>query len=298
MALRTGAALTGAVGLGVGYGFWEASQIRVERQTIAVPNLAGAFAGKTIAVLADLHHGPFVSIDFIHRAVQIANSLKPDLFALVGDFNHRRERTTHDLPPCVEALSELRAPLGAYAVPGNHDLPDQGQIYQNAIASTALIDLTNRHECISLNGEHLWLAGVDDLWRGRPNVTSALTGVPAGAAVVLLSHNPDYAEVVPDPRVGLMLSGHTHGGQVYLPIYGSPWVPSQFGDKYRQGLVQGPASQVFVSRGLGEAGVPLRVRVPPEINLLTLVRSQRSEVRGQRSEVRAEVRSQPLISDL
>ena len=87
---------------------------------------------------------------------------------------------------------------------------------------------------------------------------------------MLLCHNPDYAEAAPDARVGLMLSGHTHGGQVYLPVLGSAWLPSRYGDKYRRGLVQGPASKVFVSRGLGEAGVPLRVNAPPEINLLTL----------------------------
>jgi predicted MPP superfamily phosphohydrolase len=88
--------------------------------------------------------------------------------------------------------------------------------------------------------------------------------------VILLSHNPDFAEDRPDGRVGLVLSGHTHGGQVYLPGTRSTWLPSKYGDKYRQGLVRGPASAVFVSRGLGEAGVPLRVNAPPEVCLLTL----------------------------
>ena len=90
---------------------------------------------------------------------------------------------------------------------------------------------------------------------------------------MLLSHNPDFAEDYPDERVGLMLSGHTHGGQIYLPGCGSKWLPSKYGTKYRGGLVRGPASQVFISRGLGEAGVPMRMNVPPEINVLTLARA-------------------------
>jgi predicted MPP superfamily phosphohydrolase len=121
-----------------------------------------------------------------------------------------------------------------------------------------------------LSGESLWLAGVDDLWRGRPNLPSALAGIPQRSAVILQCHNPDFMEEVPDARVGLALCGHTHGGQIYLPALGSPWIPSKYGEKYRHGLVQGPKSQVFVSRGLGEAGVPLRMNSLPEINLITL----------------------------
>lgn len=263
-------ALLGAGGiLGTAcYGFWEASDIQVTEQTVTVPNLPLAFDGKTIAVLADLHHGPFVGIEFIRSAVRLTNSLAPDLIALVGDYAHKG-RTAHiELPPCLEALSQLTAPLGVFAVPGNHDMQRGGDVYQALIADTPLTDLTNKHRTVALNGEHLYLAGVDDLWWGKPDLARALSGVPANAGVVLLSHNPDFAEIRPDPRVGLILSGHTHGGQVYLG--GAPWLPSRFGAKYRRGLVRGPMSSVFVSRGLGEAGVPLRLNAPPEICILTL----------------------------
>jgi predicted MPP superfamily phosphohydrolase len=272
-ALQVSGGLAAGAGLGIGYGFWEASQIVVSRTTVPVPNLPDTFAGKTIGVLADLHYGVFVGIDFVHAAVRLANSLQPDIFALVGDYSHRRITAQVDLPPCLRALSALRAPLGVFAVPGNHDMKQQGQYYRDAIATTSLCDLTNRHQRIEADGASLWLAGVDDLWCGRPDLDLALGGIPAGAAVVLLCHNPDYAEQTPDRRVGLILSGHTHGGQVYLPIWGCPWIPSDYGEKYRCGLVQGPASKVFVSRGLGEAGIPLRFNVPPEINLLTLTRA-------------------------
>jgi predicted MPP superfamily phosphohydrolase len=269
-ALRAGAGLSCVAGLAAGYGFWEASQVRVCRQAVAVPRLPAAFAGKTVGVLADLHHGPFVGLEFIRAAVRLAGSLAPDLFALVGDFAHKGAEAADRLPACLGALAGLRAPLGVFAVPGNHDMPEGGRLYRRAVAATPLADLTNRCVRLSAGGEELWLAGVDDLWWGRPDLKAALRGVPAGAAVVLLCHNPDFAEREPDGRVGLMLSGHTHGGQVYLPVAGAPWVPSKYGDKYRCGLVRGPASQVYVSRGLGEAGVPVRLNCPPEIDLLTL----------------------------
>ena len=274
--LQAGVGLAGVAGLTAGYGFWEASQIRVRRATVPVPNLPDAFAGKTVAVLADLHHGPYVGLDFIRAAAEIASELAPDAFALVGDFAHKGNHTLDQLPGCLDVMAGLHAPLGVFAVPGNHDMQQGGRIYRQAVAATPLTDLTNRAVRVCSGGESLWLAGVDDLWWGKPSVKAALQGVPAGAAVVLLSHNPDVAEEQPDKRVGLMLSGHTHGGQVYLPAIGSPWLPSRYGDKYRHGLVPGPASRVFVSRGLGEAGVPLRLNCPPEINLLTLVPEQKS----------------------
>lgn len=264
------------LGLSVGtvstcaYGYWEASQIRVRRSTIPMKHLPRVFAGKTVAVLADFHHGPFVDISFIRTAVEIANSLAPDLMALVGDFAHKGNQTREQLPPCLEALSALRAPLGVFAVPGNHDMQDNGAIYRECIAATPLQDVTNRAVRLSIGGEHLWVAGVDDLWWGKPDQRAALRGIPDLEAVILLSHNPDFAEEQPNDRVGLVISGHTHGGQVCVPVVGSLWLPSRYGSKYRSGLVQGPSSQVFVSRGIVLAGVPLRINCFPEINLLTL----------------------------
>ena len=268
--VRVGLGLAGVAGLGTAYGFWEAVHVRVTRPTVAVPNLPRAFAGKTVAVLADLHHGPFVGLPFIRDAVRLTNALAPDVVALVGDYAHKGTQTEVQLPPCLEALSALSAPLGVYAVPGNHDMQRGGAVYRERIAATPLADLTNRHHRVTVGGESLYLAGVDDLWWGRPDLDRALAGVPDGAAVVLLCHNPDFAEERPDGRVGLVLSGHTHGGQAYLPGLGAAWTPSRYGAKYRRGLVRGPASAVYVSRGLGEAGVPLRLNAPPEIALITL----------------------------
>ncbi len=267
---QVGGGLLTVGGMLGGYGLWETAQIHIDHQSIAVPNLPSAFAGKKLAVMTDIHLGPFVGMDFVQQSIQLANDLKPDLIALVGDFVHRGNQAEIKLPVCLQALSDLHAPLGVYAVPGNHDMLEQGRLYHEAIATTTLIDLTNRSKEVSLDGESLWLAGVDDLWHGRPSLPSALAGIREGSAVILLCHNPDFLEEVPDARVGLALCGHTHGGQIYLPGVGSPWIPSKYGEKYRHGLVQGPKSQVFVSRGLGEAGVPLRMNSLPEINVISL----------------------------
>ncbi len=264
-------ATTGAVSAVTAYGLYEAAHVRVDRQTVPVANLPPAFAGMTVGVLADLHHGPWVSLDFVREVVRRANSLRPDLFALVGDYGHRGTHAEEDIPPCLGELANLRAPLGIFAVPGNHDMGQGGKVYHDTIVATSLTDLTNRHQIVQRGSDRLWLAGVDDLWWGKPDLPRALAGIPDGSAVVLLSHNPDFAESRPNSRVGLILSGHTHGGQVYLGEAGTRWVPSRYGMKYRRGLVSGPKSPVFVSRGLGEAGVPLRVNSPPEINLLTLI---------------------------
>lgn len=268
---QVGLGLVAVSGATVGYGFYEASQIRVRRQTVAVRNLPRRFEGTTVGILTDLHHGPFVSLDFVRRAVTVANGLAPDLFALLGDFAHKGTHTHEQLPPCMAALTKLSAPLGVYAVPGNHDMGKKGEVYREVMAATPqIIDLRNRAVPVTRDGETLWLAGVDDLWWGKPDLAAAMKPVPPGTAVVLLSHNPDFAEEHPDPRVGLVLSGHTHGGQAYVPGVGPLWLPSKYGRKYCHGLVDGPASPVFVSRGLGEAGVPLRLNCPPEINVLTL----------------------------
>src|SRR5215213_10091489 len=127
--LQAAAGLAGLAGATTGYGFWEASHIRVRRQDVAIRNLPEPFAGTTIAVLADLHLGPFVGLKFIEEAVRLASELRPDLFALVGDFAHKGEQAPDALPRCLGALARLEAPLGVFAVPGNHDMPRRGQLY-------------------------------------------------------------------------------------------------------------------------------------------------------------------------
>jgi predicted MPP superfamily phosphohydrolase len=254
--------------LGVAYTLMEAKWLVVSPVTLTVPNLPTAFKGKTIAFLADLHHGPYVPLSYVRRAVEMANALKPDLIALGGDYPHRG---IDYIAPCIQELSRLHAPLGVYGVLGNHDHYDGGQPYVSAALRAAGIpELTNRGLWIESGGERLWLCGVDDYWWGTQNLPAALGPATMKDAVILLSHNPDYVEEIQDARVGLVLSGHTHGGQINLPVIGPPVVPSIYGQKYVHGLVQGPVTQVFVTRGIGTITPPIRLLCKPEIVLVTL----------------------------
>ena len=255
--------------LGVGYGLMEAKWLGVNRVTLTIPNLPTAFKGKTLAFLSDLHHGPYVPLSYVRHAVEMTNALKPDLIALGGDYPHRSVKY---IAPCVSELGRLHAPLGVYAVLGNHDHYYGGQPHASAaLRAVGIPELTNCGLWIEADGARLWLCGVDDFWRGRQNLPAALGGTTTRDAVILLSHNPDYVERIHDPRVGLVLSGHTHGGQVDIPIYGPPIVPSLYGQKYAHGLARGPVTQVFVSRGIGTISPPVRILCKPEIVLGTFV---------------------------
>jgi predicted MPP superfamily phosphohydrolase len=268
-----GCAVVGPVA-GVAYGRAEAGWIEVTRQTLAVPNLPTPFVGKTIALVSDPHHGPYNSLSFLRSAVEQTNALKPDLIALPGDFiqGPRREY----IAPGLEVFSALRAPLGVYTVPGNHD-HFRGNIaaVRRAIRDNGLVDLTNCGRWVELDGYRLRIGGVDDWMHGEQDLDAALGDATDRDACVLLSHNPEYAETIKDRRVGLVLSGHMHGGQIVIPGLGYHCLPARYGVKYLRGLVQAPRTQVFVSRGLGTVGLPFRIRCRPEINLLTLASASR-----------------------
>lgn len=264
----------GSVTAGVAYPFLEAKWCRVVRTTIAVRNLPKAFQGTTVALLADVHHGPFVPMAYVQYVVSMTNALKPDIVALVGDFVHR-----HDvyITPAINELGKLKANLGRFAVRGNHDNQDyHGRRSfrphsQAALAEANLPDLNNTGVWIERHGSRLRICGVGDLWTDHQDLQAALGGATERDAVVLLSHNPDYVETIGDTRVSLVLSGHTHGGQIVLPGYGAPVVPSRYGQKYLHGLVEGPKCPVFVTRGVGTVTPPVRFLCRPEVVWITLV---------------------------
>lgn len=266
------AALGCLLGLG-GYGVLDAKWLRVLPVTLPVPNLPAAWAGVTIAFLSDIHYGPFVPLAYVRHAVRLTNSLSPDIVALGGDYPHEgRER----IAPCVAELAKLRARIGTFAVLGNHDHYFHGrELAQAALRRAGIPELTNRGIWLERGParERLWLCGVGDFWEDSQDLPAALGETSLRDAVILLSHNPDYVECIRDPRVGLVLSGHTHGGQVSLPIIGAPLVPSLYGQKYAHGLVEGPATRVFVSRGVGTVTPPVRLGSPPEVVFITLARA-------------------------
>ena len=248
-------------------GFAEASEFVIERPEVGVPNLPPAFDALRVAFLTDLHHGPFTALPFVVNAVRATLALQPDLVVLGGDYCLREAKY---IRPVFEVLSELHAPLGVFGVLGNHDYAHGISETRAGMRAAGVDELTNRGVWLRRGGGRVRLGGVDDLWWGEPDAGAALGDVTPSDACVLVSHNPDFAETLRDRRAGLVLSGHTHGGQVWVPGMRNPFIPSRYGDKYRRGVVDAPATRVYVSRGLGSTGLPVRYNCPPELTLLTL----------------------------
>lgn len=268
--------------------------LRVARYTVPIADLPPELDGYLIAHLTDTHYGPRVPPEFIDLAVSTAIDLKPDAFALTGDYIHR---AISEIQPAVDRFKPLCATgLPVLGVLGNHDWYADGQRMHDALTAIGVTMLDNRRVYLSARtrrlsdqphtlvpGEALCFAGLGDLEQATVNVASALGGLPAGLPRVVLAHQPDTAEhhdlLSGDGssngpvRVDLMLCGHTHGGQVALPVAGPLIVPSRFGDKYARGLVQGPVCPVVVSAGIGLSLVPVRFGVPPEVVLVRLQRA-------------------------
>ena len=268
-----------AGGVAGGYAMYEAKRCGVLRMDIFLRNLPAAFDGTTVALVADTHHGPKMNpLDYIDRVVEMTNALRPDIVALGGDYVERHRPfmpgTSHRryVVPGVAALARLRAPMGRFAVLGNHDYLVDPKLTRRALADHGLMDLSNTGVWLERGEARLRFCGVDDCEKGNPRLPPALGDMTARDAAVVLTHNPDYVQWISDPRVDLVLSGHTHGGQVVLPFVGALVTASQFGQKYVQGLRQGPHARVFVTRGVGTTGIPIRFACPPEVALLTLRR--------------------------
>jgi predicted MPP superfamily phosphohydrolase len=249
------------------YGLYEAGAVKVERQTIALPRLPAAFDGLRLAFLTDIHHGPYVHLDYVASLVRTTDALSPDLVVLGGDYSSKEAKY---IAPCFDVLSGLTAPLGVYGVRGNHEYLHGLTESVEGFRTSRIAELTNTGVWLERGGSRFRLAGIDDLWYGKPDLGAALGNATSTDACLLLSHNPDFAETLKDPRVGMILSGHTHGGQVYVPGFGAPIVPSRYGQKYLKGLVEAPMTQVYISRGLGTVAPPVRYNSRPELTLITL----------------------------
>jgi len=277
--LWTGRATATAVVAAGGYAFgYEPRSIEVTTRRIPIRNLPEALDGLRIVQITDVHHGPWTSLAEVRRIVGMANDLRPDLVALTGDYVHRGPAY---IAPVVEELAKLRPQIGMVGVLGNHDWWESEKLCRTEferhgipLIDNARLFITRRRTMSRDAGDGLCIAGVGDLWEDVCDYAKALGQLPRDMPRILLSHNPDVAE---EPafrasglRADLMISGHTHGGQVRVPGYGPLTVNSRHGRKYAAGLVQGPVCPVYICRGLGMTVMPVRFACRPEIAVIEL----------------------------
>src|ERR1700690_940569 len=189
----------------------------VDQERIWLDRLPSAFDGLRIVQISDIHHGLFLPKEWLDEAVRQANHLNPDIIALTGDFVTYSRR---NIGPAAEILGRLRARHGVYAVLGNHDFRVNADAITDALRRQRIDVLRNRHITLGFGGESLYLAGVDDYGYGA-DVRRAMKGIPRNAATILLAHNPRVIHLASRHNVSLVLSGHTHGGQVNLPLLGT-----------------------------------------------------------------------------
>ncbi len=260
---------------GLALGAYEPHEISIERIDVRVKNLPGAFDGFRIAQLSDIHFEEFVSREHVVNAVAKTNALNPDLVLLTGDFvsepvsSRHKRRAAEKAWPCAQVLRAVRATHGVVAILGNHDHHTDPNLVAEALTQSGIEVLRNTARPLESAGARMWIAGLDDALFGYADPERALHGVPADEVSIVAVHEPDFADVMRRYPVELQISGHSHGGQIRLPVVGPPVLP-EMSEKYPMGRYQVGRLPLYTNRGLGVIGVPFRLLCPPELTLFTL----------------------------
>ena len=261
------------IGLGI---FWalliEPNRLVVREQAIRIDNWPKELNGLRVAVISDIHAGGwFINDKKLRTIVQRTNQLQPELIVILGDYMVGNSWTSQTMEPEVFAavLKDLQAPVGVYSVLGNHDSWHNVTKVRRGLEQQGIKVLENEVSPVNARGTSLWLVGLADLWTRPQRIAETVEKVPEGAPMIALTHNPDIFLRLPE-RVPLLLAGHTHGGQVRLPLIGSVVQASMLGERYERGHVFENNHHLLVTTGIGTSILPLRFGVTPEIVLLTI----------------------------
>ena len=243
----------------------------ISETDIYIRDLPQAFDRFRITQLTDIHHSRILGIEEVRRVVKIAQQTKPDLFVLTGDYTTSYRRY---IEPCAEALSALSAPEGVWAVLGNHDHYTDPELTTRALQRQHITVLNNAHTTLQRGSDAIQLSGIDDWSWNATDWQRAFSGLKSDTPTILLSHQPSVLDLEQVQKVALILSGHTHGGQLKLPFFGAPARFATQDLKYARGLFRSGDTQLYVSAGTGVIGLPLRFGVRPEIAVLRLQREK------------------------
>lgn len=242
--------------------------VQFNKYQLVLPNLPEAFDGFTIGHLTDIHYGMSITLNQLGKIVSKVNSLQCDLIVCTGDYVHEKLNTTN-IDKVMPILGSLQAKNGVFSVLGNHDH------WANTDRSLYWLTRNQQNLCkkvsyITRSNQKLWLVGAGDLWEDHIDIDMLMGNIPENECRIVLAHNPDSADTVEKARVDLVISGHTHGGQVRIPFVGPPvlYVKNK---EYTSGIKKSnKGSPVFISRGVGCALLPIRFNCYPEVALITL----------------------------
>lgn len=274
---RTVGTILAAGGLSTGGYFYareiEPRMLDITRHTIKSNVLPAGFDGVKIIQFSDTHIGFQYTIEQLKKLVSEINGQNPDLIVFTGDLLDDPRHYTEG-KSVISLLSQLDAPLGKYAVYGNHDHGGYGSdLYKQIMEQSGFTLLLNTSANIRLiDGSLLWIAGIDDAMLGRPDLQAAMSKIPKNSYTILLSHAPDKAAEAAEYPIQVQLSGHSHGGQIQIPFYG-PLVTPPFAEKFVEGFYTvGRAENLtlYVNRGLGTTRLPFRFLSQPELAIFTL----------------------------
>ena len=276
----------GAAGLALYSGEIERHWVEITHTEVRLPGLSAAYDGARLVQLSDIHLDEYTEPFFLNHVIGQVNRLQPDAVLLTGDFVSVGPRSNKFALgaawQCAVLLKQLQC-RQLYAVMGNHDVEVSSGEVTSALTANGITVLTN--SCLPIErmgqrtGGRIWFAGVDDPLQGHPDpelaIPAAIRNLPE-EPVILMCHGPDYADYLLTTPAGqsvdLMLSGHTHGGQVRIPFVGPLTLPP-LGMKYVEGWFRFGKMQLYVNRGIGAVGVPFRFDCPPEITVFTLRRA-------------------------
>lgn len=242
--------------------------IGINHYTIPVRRLPPAFDGFTVVHLTDLHLDKLTPLPIIEYVIKQANHLKKDIIVLTGDYVHGMD-VIDSVNQVWPVLMRAQAPQGVYAVLGNHDHWADTQ-RSNYWLRKSGFNLSHKAIPLERGGQRIWLGGTGDYWEDRQTIDEIFNGMPEDECKIVLAHNPDSADVPFQTRIDLMISGHTHGGQVRLPFVGALRLPVK-NKIYSSGLVYNDRFPVFISRGIGYAIYPVRFNCPPEVAVMRLI---------------------------
>jgi len=251
------------------YGLIEPYWIESKEIYFTSEKIPDSFDNFKIVFISDIHHGAVYSRKRLKTLVNRVNALQPDLILLGGDYIDQSKY----IQSCFDEFKNLHTEYGVYGVLGNHDHFAGANMVANAMNKAGIICIDNKSYWLTKGSEKIKIGGVGDYWNDIQDLHATIKDTKPDDFVILLSHNPDYAEEIKTDKVDLVLSGHTHGGQATIFGLWAPFIPSKFGQKYKTGLIKTPYTEILVSNGIGNVGyIPIRFFARPQINIIYLKR--------------------------